>query len=606
MASEQRSIGGGRATKPWFWIAVALGALVAICLLAIVVDSAIYYGKVHSGVRLSGVDVGGKTRDQATAALNALVQEAESRPITIAWGDKSWAVMPEDGATRMDVEAAVNTAMQETRKNGFLTDILARWRLYFSARDFPLTGSVDKSKLAEFVAGVAKQVDIEPVNAGLRIEKTSVKVVDSVEGKAVDQAALIERLSNLLATLQSTTVDLPVATKEPEVTAEDNAEAQKQAETMISGPVRVSDGAKTWTLGAEDIASYMTFKSEIKNGVSTLVPYLDASGLQPLLDEIAPAVAKEPVDASFASDGGKAWVVPGKNGQRLDPDATAEAITAATLSPINRKVQIVLSTKEPALTTAEAEAMGLKEKLASYTTRYVGSPDRQANVRKATEYGTNVFLAPGEIYDTDKQFGPRTPARGYRLAPGITGPNTLEDVLGGGICQVSTTLFNAVFFAGLDVVERWNHSIYIDHYPKGRDATVTGGGKNLRFKNDTGHYVWIRGTSDGITTTITIYGTNDGRKVSFTTSDFYNVKSRTVETVADPSLRAGRTLVVDQGQTGRSVKVVRTVTRADGRGIHKDSFVSTWLMYPKEIRVGTATTASSTSTTTPTSILPSS
>ena len=107
-------------------------------------------------------------------------------------------------------------------------------------------------------------------------------------------------------------------------------------------------------------------------------------------------------------------------------------------------------------------------------------------MRITTQYATNVLLAPGQAYDFDRQIGPRTEARGYKLAPGIVGPNTLEDVLGGGICQVSTTMFNAVFFAGLKVTERHNHSIYISHYPKGRDATVTAGGKNLRFVNDTG------------------------------------------------------------------------------------------------------------------------
>ena len=188
-------------------------------------------------------------------------------------------------------------------------------------------------------------------------------------------------------------------------------------------------------------------------------------------------------------------------------------------------MDVAVKAVEPDLTTAEAEAMGIKDKLASYTTKWVGTSNRQVNVRITTQYATNVFLAPGDVYNFDKQIGPRTAARGYKLAPGIVGPGKLEDVYGGGICQVSTTMFNAAFFAGIEIVERHNHSIYIDHYPKGRDATVTGGGKNLRFKNDTGHYIWIRGISDGVTTTITFYGTSEGRKVEYTTGDFYNYRS---------------------------------------------------------------------------------
>ncbi len=109
------------------------------------------------------------------------------------------------------------------------------------------------------------------------------------------------------------------------------------------------------------------------------------------------------------------------------------------------------------------------------------------------------------------------------------------------------------------MVERHNHSIYIDHYPKGRDATVTAGGKNLRFKNDTDHYIWIRGNSDGVTTTFNIYGTDDGRKVSYTTSDFYNVVGRTTVTVDNPKLPAGTKNVLTGGQSGKQLNCVRVV-----------------------------------------------
>ncbi|MBC7293666.1 MAG: VanW family protein, partial [Thermoleophilia bacterium] len=194
------------------------------------------------------------------------------------------------------------------------------------------------------------------------------------------------------------------------------------------------------------------------------------------------------------------------------------------------------------------------------------------------------------------------PERGYKTAPGIVGPGKLEDVYGGGICQVSTTLFNAVFFAGLKVTERHNHSIYIDHYPKGRDATVSANGPNLRFVNDTAHYILIKGTSDGITTTFTIYGTKDGRTVSYTTTDFYNIVPRTTVTIPNPSLGPGTSVVKIGGQTGKQCKVVRIVRAADGSIIHKDTFISTYPMIPRQIEVGTGTTttttAPSTSTTT--------
>jgi vancomycin resistance protein YoaR len=220
----------------------------------------------------------------------------------------------------------------------------------------------------------------------------------------------------------------------------------------------------------------------------------------------------------------------------------------------------------------------------------------------ATKYVTNVLLAPGELYDFDERVGPRTPERGFKLAKGITGPGVLEDVLGGGICQVSTTMFNAVAGgkAGLKINERWNHSIYISHYPKGRDATVTAGGKNLRFTNDTGHYIWITGESDGITTIISVWGTDQGRTTTWDIGEYYNVVPKGTTSSLDSLLKPGRTSLVSAGQNGKALKTTRIV-KEDGKVIHKDIWNNVWPMFPEKIAVGPTTTKPPVSSTTSTS-----
>lgn len=579
---------------------VAVGTIVALCVLAIVIDAALYYNKVHAGVSVSGVGLGGLTQDEAAAELSAMVDEAQQSGIVLTNGDETWTIMPDEVGTEMDVDGAVTAAMDVSREGNFFTDIGKRFKLYFSRVDLPLTGAVNSEMLDETLAGIAREIDVAPVNAGLAIDGTQIRVIEDQNGTAVDRAGLAEELTAILVTLHSTEMEIPMTVVEPEVRAEDNAEAQKQAETMISAAVVVKDGDQTWSLTPAQIASCMDFKSEMKNGVSTLLPDLSAEAMNPFFDQIEDNVATEPVSATFKSDGRKAWVIPGVLGQALNREKTAEAISAASLKTTGRTAAVGVDTVEPELTTEEAEARGLKDLLASYTTEpYAGTANRQVNVRITTEYASDVMLAPGEVYNFDEQIGPRTAARGYKTAPGIVGPGKLEDVFGGGICQVSTTLFNAVFFAGLEVVERHNHSIYIDHYPKGRDATVTGGGKNLRFKNDTAHWIWIRGSSDGITTTFNIYGTDEGREVSYTTSDFYNVTGRSTVTVTNPALGTGTTNVLTSGQPSKQLKCVRVVKLPDGTVLHEDTFISTFPMVPTQIEVGTGTTT--TTTTVPTS-----
>ena len=153
---------------------------------------------------------------------------------------------------------------------------------------------------------------------------------------------------------------------------------------------------------------------------------------------------------------------------------------------------------------------------------------------------------------------------------------------------MSTTLFNAAFFAGLEILERKNHSIYIEHYPKGRDATVSAGSPNLRFRNDTKHYILVRGASDGIKTKFVIYGTDDGRQVELHHQRLLRHRRSRRSTRSTTRLwpPAGP-IILEKGQQGKKIKVVRVVTASDGSVIHKDTFVSVYPMIPQEIEVGT-------------------
>jgi len=577
-------------------VVVVAGCIIALFALAVLIDSVLYYGKVHAGISVSGLSLSGLTRDEATAALTRALSDAGDDPVIVSSGSKSWKVTPAGVGAKADIATAVSAAMDLSRKSNFVVDFVRRCGLLFRGTDIPLQGTVNASAMDLIISEVALALDVPPVDAGVSIDGNRVTAFKGQKGYVVDQAALREELTARLLSLGGNELQVPMATKDPAVQAEDTQRAVVQAKTMIASPLVLREGDRTWELSPEHIAAYIDCAAEIRDGVSTLVAFLSVEKMAPLLAEIAATVNTEPTDASFASNGEQAWVIPGVSGKALDPEATAQALTKAALKTSARTTTVVTTIVQPDLTTEEAEAMGIRDRLATYTTKWEGTADRQTNVRITTEYASDVILAPGEVYDFDKQIGPRTEARGYKLAPGIT-KGELEDVLGGGICQVSTTLFNAAFFAGLEIVERKNHSIYIDHYPKGRDATVSAGGPNMRFRNDTEHYLLIRGKSNGITTTFNIYGTNDGRKVDFSTSAFYDEVPRATYEIPASWLGPGTTFVKISGQAGKKIKVTRTVTAKDGTVIHDDVFISEWRMITREIEVGTG----STTTTQPTS-----
>jgi vancomycin resistance protein YoaR len=536
----------------WRWgVLLAFGAVVLLFVLFLAVDGGIYYNHTHYGISVAGQDLGGLSRDEATAALTTFVQGTRKQLIILTSGDKGWKVLPGDVGTTIDIAASVSAAAGLTRDGDVFSNLGRRIELYFSGRNLPLQGTVDDDKLSEFVDQVAAELDRQPVDARMVVDAGRITVTKEEPGVAVDKQALSAQLTACLFTLDSPQLQVPLITVNPEIGEADISPALPGARTMISSELALTYGDKTWTLTPEDISSFVELTNRTVNGVSMLAPTFSAEKMRRFLDGVAASVERSAVNATVDSDGKTVWVVPATDGQVLDRESTAAALVQAALWSGGRTIEVVLTVVKPDLTTEQVEAMGVRDLLGRYaTTPYRGSANRQNNVRLGTRLCSGILLAPGEEFDTDKRLGVRDRAHGWRRAPGIVGNGKLKQVYGGGICQVSTTLFNAVFEAGLEVVERYNHSMYISHYPPGRDATVAGGGgKNMRFRNDTDHYVFIWGRSDGIVTEFFIWGVSDGRTV---TSSF-------------------------RGSRSTRCTVTRTVTWPDGT-VKIDKFASRYML----------------------------
>jgi vancomycin resistance protein YoaR len=566
-------------------VAAAAAVVAALLVLAIVVDAGLSYNRIHAGVSIAGIDVGRLTHEEAAAKLTAQVQQVATKPITLTSDAKDWPVLPSDVGTAIDVDASVEKAASIGRGGNMVDNLFDRFGLYFSPRQVGLSGTVDSVLLDTLIAGVAKKLDRPPVNAGVVVEGRGVSVVEGTDGLVVDQAALRGSLKSLLFSLHST--ELPVRTKvlAPAIQAANTSTAVAQVKTMVGGGVRLKLDDQTWSLSSEKVAAALEFRTEGQGSASQLVPFLSAKKLSAFLKSVGTAVTREPKNATWQTDGTTATLVAARTGRRLDTEATAAALTAAALKTSSRVATAQVKESQPTRSSEKAKSMGIVRKIGSYTTEFGGSAGRLHNVAHAGEIISGTLVAPGEQFDFNTVVGARTEANGFRTAPAIIG-GKLEDTLGGGICQVSTTLFNAVFFAGLDVTARTNHSIYISHYPKGRDATVSWGGPEFRFRNDTSNWILIKAASGDGSLTFVLYGTPEHRKVTYTTSDFYNINPPAEKRVKTDQLFVGETHVTDDGQTGKQCKVVRKVVR-DGKTIHTDIFVSSYPMRPKLVEEGT-------------------
>ena len=230
--------------------------------------------------------------------------------------------------------------------------------------------------------------------------------------------------------------------------------------------------------------------------------------------------------------------------------------------------------------------MGVTGLVGSYETSFSGTANRIHNVQLVAKLIDNKFIAPGAVFSFNQTTGQRSAAKGFLTAPQIVN-GQLVDALGGGICQVSTTVFNAAFEAGLDIQERTNHALYISHYPLGRDATVSWPSPDLKFQNDTDHWLLIRTFSSYSTLIVALFGTPQHRKVVSEAAPLHINGPPPLKRILDPNLAVGTKVLDDPGESSSSTHVQRRVFSAGGKLLHDYTWYSTYRSSPKIVRVGT-------------------
>ena len=202
-------------------------------------------------------------------------------------------------------------------------------------------------------------------------------------------------------------------------------------------------------------------------------------------------VGTKPADASFKVVNGKPEIVPAKVGATFNIDDLETKFPTVVTQPAGkRSVEVQAAVVQPKFTTEAAKKLGIKEQVSTFTTHFPYANYRNVNLSRAAQLINGTVLKPGETFSLNKTVGERTDANGF--TEGFIIKNGLfRKELGGGVSQIATTTFNAMFFAGLEDVEHKPHSVYISRYPEGREATVAWPSLDLSFKNTTPYGVLI-------------------------------------------------------------------------------------------------------------------
>jgi vancomycin resistance protein YoaR len=577
----------------------AAGALV-VALLAVGVVFAGSADRIAAGVTVAGLNVGGLEAQQAEQKLAARARRLAAVPIAFKAGGRTWPIAPAQIALRVDWAAAVRHGLDEG-SGAIPLRGLKRVRLRLLGANVEPTASYEERTLDRRLDSIARAVDVRGREAAIVMRNGQPVVVPGEAGRKLDREAATGTIVGALSGFERSPVALPVVIDRPAVTRDALAPVAEQVRLALSAPVRFVYKGVHWSVSPAQIATFLKLPTEGQRQLG-----IGGPAARRYFAALGKAVGRPSREVAFSvSSSGRATMIPSRNGRRLDVPATQRAFLAAALSTTDREAGLVVVAAEPQLTTERAKSLGITGLVGGYTTFYGGEPNRIHNVQLVARLIDRHLIGPGSTFSFNKTTGDRNAAKGFLEAPVIIN-GELKNGLGGGVCQVSTTVFNAAYEAGLSISERHNHALYISHYPLGRDATVNYPDTDLEFVNDTDHWLLLEAIIGSSSLTVRLFGTPVHRRVETQTSALRETGTPKVKKILDPDLYVGEQVVEEVGSPSRSVSVRRLVYDKRGHLLYDATWYSSYVSEPKVVRVGTkerpgdTTPATTGSTTRPT------
>jgi vancomycin resistance protein YoaR len=539
----------------------AIVAVLALLVSSYTADSVAAIGRVRSGVQVGSLHLGGRTIDQARAALIVRATELADHPAYVYAQDRRETVSPSAVGFTPEVEPTLADAMAVGRRGNVLVRAWQRLRLLFASTDVGWRSDIDPAAAKRLVDAWARDVDTEGHEAGIQAVGDHVVPVGPVSNRRLDRVRTQSAIVDALERWPRAAVELPVAVVSRRTDLADARRAADEANRWVREPVHLvaPDGLRI-LLTQNDLASMIEAVPR-KHGRSwDLQVRFSPQRVAVRVGERMTSYEQDARSATFAVDGGNVTVVPGQDGRRFDPVATAAEIGRAASTAGSRTAITKFTSVKPNLTTDEARALNIHELVSSYTTYYPCCAPRVTNIHRIADIVDGAVLRPGEHFSMNGYVGPRTSEKGFVLAPMIADGKYKDDT-GGGVSQFATTTFNAVFYGGYRIDFHQSHSYYISRYPAGRDATVSWPYPDLKFTNDSHSGLLIKASYTGTSVTVSFYGDKEGKIVTDETGPRTNFTNPQTQYEDNPDVAPGQQQVKQAGEQGFDIEVVRVMTQ---------------------------------------------
>ncbi|MGW6839363.1 VanW family protein [Streptomyces sp. NPDC054949] len=487
---------------------------------------------IAAGTKVRGVDLGGMSRAEARRALDRELGPDAAAPVVLRVGERSERLAP--GALGLSLDTAAT--VERAARSG--SDPLTAIGRLFASGDpdvRPVVGLDEKTARAA-LDRVGEKSGRAAREGSVTFEKGRAEAAAPVTGIAVDADRSLDALRAAYPAAAGKPVELPVRTTEPRVGRQETDRALKEfARPAVSAPVTLTVEGRRISVSPTLLGGHLTLKDD---GRGRLAPRLDAKALlaAPALGGPLRQATRGPVEAKLRVDDGRVTVVEdGKPGQQVTEATLGKAVlpllTGAGAAA--RTGEVATESVRPRLTRESVRELGITEQVSTFTVPFERAPYRTTNIGRAAELINGSVVLPDETWSFNRRVGERTKENGF--VDGLMINNGVyEKAAGGGVSAVATTVFNAMFFAGVKPLEYGAHSFYIERYPEGREATVAWGSLDLRFANDTGRALYIQATATDTSVTVTFLGTGKYDEVKAVKGPRTNVKAPASRTGSGP------------------------------------------------------------------------
>lgn len=573
--------------------------------------SYLYAERIYPNTTIANINVGGLSRAEASKALSYQIDLVKNQEIELSYQNKILTIKPSQLDLNYDLEKSLGSAYSYGRSGSLWQKILERSESLWQKNHLQVAFQINKTKLDQTISNLAEEINIPVKNASLEIKNDNILITDSQIGYFLQEDQLRNSLISVIGNLkESRNINLSIKTIQPQLTSNDVDEAANDLQKLVSKSITLDSSAKKFTLSKNEIIKWIELVAEPTDSSKTkfeLQIVFNEEKIKAYVSDLAKQIDCDPVDARLTTDNGNIKVFSiSQKGFQLDQDQALKTIVAnltisgyvagissdqlGTIESDSSLINLPVTTIDPTISENNIADLGIKELISQGSTSYAGSPvNRKYNIKVGAEMFNGVIIKSGEEFSFLKYLGSVSEERGFKKELVIKQDST-EPEVGGGLCQVSTTMFRAALNSGLKITERQNHKYRVSYYepPVGLDATIYEPSPDLKFLNDTLGSILIQAEiKNDNKLTFYFYGTKDGREVSISEPQLYDyVSPPDPEYIDDPSLPQGEEKYKEKAHTGVKA-TVNYVVKKNGEVINQQTFNSKYTAWGAVILRGT-------------------